>query len=124
MGNLSAFYKNPVIGFDAQLSAQYTGRHIALLSEFVGLDYYQKGTTYLDFSCEKRIAKRLSVYAKLHNLLNTATILELNVSNAEFTNAKNPALELPYQNLADGKTLVEKTNFGRNYLFGLRYKLN
>ena len=124
VGNLSVFYKNPVIGFDAQVSAQYTGRHIALLSEFVGLDYYQKGTTYVDFSAEKRITKRLSVYTKLHNILNAATIIELNVSNSQFTNAKNPALELPYQNLADGKTLVEKTNFGRNYLFGLRYKLN
>jgi outer membrane cobalamin receptor len=124
VGNLSVFYKNPVLGLDAQVSAQYTGRHIALLSEYVGLDYYQKGTTFLDFSCEKRIVNRLSVYAKVHNLLNTPTILELNASNSQFTNSKNPALELPYQNLADGKTLVEKSLYGRNYLVGLRYKFN
>ena len=54
VGNLALIYRNPKIGFDAQFSVQYTGRHIALLSQYVGLNYYQKGTTNLDFSCEKR----------------------------------------------------------------------
>ena len=124
IGNLAVFYKNPVLGFDAQFSLQYTGRHIALLSEYVGLDYYQKGTTYLDFSAEKRLVKRVTVYVKIHNLLNTPTIIEMNASNAQFTNKANPQQYLPYQNLADGKTLVEKNNYGRNYLVGLRYKLD
>ena len=72
----------------------------------------------------KKIARHLALYAKLHNLLNTPTIVELDASNAQFTDSHLPGLLLPYQNLADGKTLVAKSNYGRNYLIGLRYKLD
>ncbi len=124
IGNLAVIYKNPKIGFDANLSLQYTGRHITLASGFQGLDYWQKGTTFLDFSCEKRIVKHLFVYAKVQNILNSKTIVEMEESNKIF---KDPAVAsnyFNYQNLKDGKTLVEQTQIGRNYLVGIRYKFD
>jgi TonB-dependent receptor len=124
IGNLSLLYKNPKAGFDANLSVQYTGRHITLASGFEGLDYWQKATTFLDFSCEKRIVKHVFVYAKVHNLLNSKTIVEMNESNKLFTNPGDLNNYLNYQNLKDGKTLVEQTQIGRNYLVGIRYKLD
>jgi outer membrane cobalamin receptor len=124
VANLALIYKNPKIGFDAKLSLQYTGRYIALLSPYVGLDYYQRGTPFLDFSAEKKIAKHIAVYVKVNNILNTKKIVELDASNKQFTDPKQPLLQLPYQNLADGKTLVERTDYGQNYLIGIRFKLD
>jgi hypothetical protein len=124
IGNLALLYKNPKLGLDANVSLQYTGRQISLASSFQGLDYWQKATTFLDFSCEKRIVKHLSVYVKVHNILNSKTIVEINESNAHFTNLGNPSDYFGYQNLKDGKILVEQTQTGRNYLVGLRYKFD
>jgi len=124
IGNLALIYKNPVLGLDAHLTMQYTGRHIALLTEWAGLEYWQKGTTVLAFSVEKRIVKHLSAYAKVNNLLNTPTIVELSYPYSKYKSASLPAEYLPYQNLSDGNILVEKSTYGRNYLVGLRYKFD
>jgi hypothetical protein len=124
VGNLALIYKNPVLGLDAHLTTQYTGRHIALLTEWAGLEYWEKGTTVLAFSCEKRIIKHLSAYAKVNNLLNTPTIVELSYPNAKYKNTSAGIYYLPYQNLPDGNILVEKSTYGRNYLIGLRYKFD
>ena len=74
IANVSFLYKNPKNGFDAHLAWNYTGRHIAFLYNFVGLDYWQDATSFFDFACEKRIAKGLSLFAKINNLLNASTI--------------------------------------------------
>jgi hypothetical protein len=37
-----------------QLAYTYTGTKIALLSPYKDLDYWQKGTSQLDFSFEKK----------------------------------------------------------------------
>lgn len=124
IGNVALIYKNPKMGLDAHLSLQYTGRHIALASGYEGLDYWQKATSFLDFSCDKRIAKHLSVYAKVNNILNSPTIVEMNESNKKFTDPTQPSFYLSYQTLKDGKTLVEKTQTGTNYLVGIRYKFD
>ena len=124
IGNLALLYKNPKLGLDANLSLQYTGRHITIASGFEGLDYWQKATTFLDFSCEKRIVKRVFIYAKVQNLLNSKTTVEINQSNKPFTNPSDPSNYFAYQNLKDGKLLVEQTQFGRNYLVGVRYKFD
>ena len=120
VANLALIYKNPQIGFDAHLSWVYTGRRIAFLSEFEGLDYWQKATSFFDFSCEKRIIKHLSIYAKVNNILNTASIIELMASKAPFITG---TYQLPYQTLPNS-TLVEKDYYGRNYLIGIRYKFD
>ena len=120
VANLALIYKNPEIGFDAHLSWVYTGRRIAYLSIYQGLDYWQRSTSFFDFSCEKKIFKHLSVYAKVNNLLNTASILELMKSKDAVTGG---VYQLPYQTLKSN-ILVEKDYYGRNYLIGIRYKLD
>ncbi len=120
VANLSLIYKNPSLGFDAHLTWVYTGRRIAFLSAFEGLDYWQKATSFFDFSCEKSIRKHLSVYTKLNNIFNTPVIIELLQSKTQFTGG---SYQLPYQTLPNN-TLIEKDYFGANYLIGVRYKFD
>jgi len=120
IANLALIYKNPVLGLDAHLTWVYTGEHIAFLSIYEGLDYWQRSTSFFDFSCEKKIHKHISLYAKVNNLLNTSVILELKKSKDEFTGG---TYQLPYQTLKSN-TLVEKDYYGRNYLIGIRYKFD
>jgi len=124
VGNIALIYKNPKLGLDLQLGEQYTGRHIALAYNYVGLDYWQRGLIVSSFSGEKRLAKHLSLYIKINNLFNTKSVIEQNVSNSTFNNPSNSSYYLPYQNQKDGKTLVETSTYGRNYLVGIRYKLD
>ncbi len=124
VGNIALIYKNPKMGLDLQLGEQYTGRHIVIAYGYQGLDYWQRGLLTSSFSGEKRIVKHVSLYVKVNNLLNTKTIIEQNVSNSTFNNPANPLYYLPYQNQKDGKTLVESSTYGRNYLVGIRYKLD
>jgi len=120
VANIAFIYKNPASGFDAYLSWVYTGRHIAFLSAFEGLDYWQRATSFFDLSCEKKIKKKLSVYAKVNNILNTPVIIELLKSKEQFVTGN---YQLPYQTLPNS-TLVEKDYYGRNYLIGIRYKMD
>ena len=124
IGNLALIYKNPKLGLDLQLSEQYTGRNIYLAYPYQGLDYWQRGIFLSSFSGEKRIAKHLSVYIKVNNLLNTKSIIEMNYSNSVFNNPATPSYYLPYQNQKDGKVMVESSSYGRSYLAGIRYKLD
>jgi TonB-dependent receptor len=124
IGNLSLLYKNPVMGLDAQLALAYTGEKIAFVSNFKDLNYWQKALMLLDFSVEKRITKGISIYAKLNNLLNTATIVELRQDKTRFVStAPGNYYQLPYQDLPNS-VIVRKELFGRNYLVGIRFKLN
>jgi TonB dependent receptor/CarboxypepD_reg-like domain/TonB-dependent Receptor Plug Domain len=124
VANLSLLYRNPKLGLDAKLSWQYTGRHTVLIASYLDNDYYQKGTSFLDFSCEKKITRHLAVYVKVNNILNAKNIVEMDVSNKNYTDMSKPLYWLPYQNLSDGKILVEKTGYGQNYLIGVRFKMD
>jgi len=124
VANMALIYRNQDKGFNAHLTWTYTGRHIVLLSQYAGLDYWQKGTSFFAFSCEKTITKRLTCYAKINNLLNSSVIVEMMYPKTQFTDPKQPAYQLPYQTLSDGNTLVEKSTYGRNYLIGIRYKID
>lgn len=123
IGNLSLVYKNPKLGLKAQITEQYTGRHIYLLAQYEGLAYWQKAEAVTSFSIEKRIAKHLVAYGKVNNILNTPFIVELDYANSKIQNPAVPSSWLPYQNLKDGNTLVEKKLYGQNYLVGLRYEI-
>jgi len=122
IGNASLLYKDPKTGIDLQLAAIYTGRHIVYLSQYgtpnASMDYWQRGTTVLDFSGEKTIGKHFSVYAKLNNLLNTADIIEM-----YFPPTQNIKTEFPDAAHRSDRTLVEKKQFGQTYLAGIRYHL-
>lgn len=120
--NLSLVYKNPRLGFDAQLAFVYTGKRINIVSPYLGLDYWQRGTSQVDFSAEKRFGRangsgkataRFSIFTKLTNLLNNPIISEILQPN-KLTN-------LPDQTRAD-RILVQKDLFGQSYLIGFRYK--
>jgi TonB-dependent receptor len=114
IANLSLIYKHPGIGFDAQLSWVYTGKRINIVSPYKDLDYWQRGTSQVDFSAEKRFGGgHFSVFTKLTNLLNNPIIVEILKPNT--------LTGLPDQTRAD-RILVQKDVFGQTYLVGLRYK--
>jgi TonB-dependent receptor len=122
IGNASLLYKDPKSGIDLQLAAIYTGKHIYYLSQYGtpanSMDYWQRGTTILDFSGEKTIGKHFSVYVKLNNLLNTADIIEM-----YFPPTANIKTQFPDAAQRNDRILVEKKKFGQTYLAGIRYHL-
>ncbi len=114
IANFSLIYKNANMGFDAQLSWVYTGQRINIVSPYLGLDYWQRGTSQVDFSAEKKLANtHFSFFAKLTNLLNNPIIVEVLKPNIS-------------QNLPDqtdpNRILVQKDIIQQSYLFGIRYK--
>ncbi|WDF67318.1 TonB-dependent receptor [Sphingobacterium oryzagri] len=111
IGNLSALYKDTKTGFDAQLTANYTGERIFTVAQFVDADYWQKGFLQLDASLEKRLKRRTFVFLKAQNLLNTP--MEVFQKSAP-TNGG-----LPYQDLS-GETLIQRDSYQRSLLIGLR----
>ncbi|MEZ0539420.1 TonB-dependent receptor [Fibrella arboris] len=119
IANLSLIYKNQQINFDAQLAFVYTGKRINIVSPYLGLDYWQRGTSQLDFSAEKRFGgnsrstARFSIFTKMTNLLNNPIISEVLKPN-NLTN-------LPEQTRTD-RILVQKDLFQQSYLLGLRYR--
>ncbi len=118
IANVSLIYKNPLIGFDLQLAAVYTGKHISQISPYYGLDYWSMPVTTLDLSFEKRLSKKvnLSIYGKANNLLNTSVTTRLMQHNS----FRNGIKALPEQD-SNNSILVQKENYRQNYLLGLRY---
>ncbi len=116
IANASALYKNQKIGLDAQLACVYTGRKITFVSPYKDLDYWQRGTTQLDFSLEKRFLKSFTFYCKINNLLNTPVIVEILQPNIYQTGK----FALPIQT-RDDRVTVQKDYYGQNYIFGIRY---
>lgn len=116
IANIALLYKNLNIGLDLQLTWQFTGNRIVLVSPFYGFDYHQKDLNLFDFSAEKKISKHLAAFTKVKNLLNTPYEVYLN---------KLPGNSnlVPPQLLVDGKTLVQRDSYKQNYQIGLRYKL-
>jgi len=114
IGNLSLLYKNTLKGFEAQLSVVYTGKRLSVISPFLGLDFYQRATTQLDFSFEKRFGTHFTLFAKATNLLDNPIYQDVLHSNN--------LLGDQGQILSD-KILVQKNTFNQTYQIGLRYKL-
>jgi outer membrane receptor protein involved in Fe transport len=122
IGNLSAIYKNPKIGFDIQLALVYTGERISYISPYYGLHYWQSPTTQLDFSFEKRIVKKLTVYGKINNLTNEAFELSLHQSYDEYLKTSGSRI-LSLQTDPGSRLIIQQDFYKTSYLFGLRYKL-
>lgn len=114
IANLSLLFKDAKAGFDAQLSFVYTGKRISVVSQYMGLDYWQRASSQLDFSSEKRIAKQWSVYVKVTNLLNNHLYQDILHSN----NLKGYAGETD-----PNKILVQKDVFNQSFLVGVRFKM-
>lgn len=117
IANLALLYRSEPRGFNAQVAAVYTGRRINTVSPYRDLDQWQRATTQLDFSAEQKLPAHLTIFLKVTNLLNTPTIVEvLQTPTASL-------LTLPGQRRAD-RILVQRDEFSRTYLLGLRYRLN
>jgi outer membrane receptor protein involved in Fe transport len=113
IANLSLIYKNQKLGWDVQLTGVYTGKRINVVSPYKDLDYWQRGTSQVDFSTDKKIGKRFSVFLKATNLLNNPIIVEILHDN----NVGN----LPEQTRGD-RILVQKDVFQQSFLLGVRFK--
>jgi TonB-dependent receptor len=116
IANLSLIYKNTTIGLDAQLSWVYTGARINIVSAYKDLDYWQKATSQLDFSTEKRFKNNLSVFIKATNLLDNPIIVEILHKNTLQGNV------FPEQT-DPNKILVQKDIFRRTIMAGIRFKM-
>jgi outer membrane receptor for ferrienterochelin and colicin len=117
IGNLSFLYKDPASGFNLQLSLVYTGKRITVVSPYYGLDYWQRASTQLDFSIEKRFRKHFVLFAKATNLLNNKIYQDILHQNDL---AGYPGL--PEQSNPN-RILVQKDTFNQTVLAGVRYKL-
>ncbi|MDR7370251.1 TonB-dependent receptor domain-containing protein [Flavobacterium aquidurense] len=116
IGNASILYKDGKKGWDAQLSAAYTGPRINTVSQFVNNDLWQEGFVQMDASVEKQFKSKFSIYIKANNLLNTPHKLFIKGTNpANATIAEN---NLEY----NGRTLIRDDYYGQSYLIGVRYK--
>jgi TonB-dependent receptor len=122
VGNLSLMYKNPRLGLDAQLAFVYTGARIALVSPYAGLHYWQQPTEGLDFSFEKRITRRLSLYGKINNITNSPAVGSLHIPYNTYV-ASSGSRALALQTDPSSKIIVQKDYVKTSFLFGVRFKL-
>lgn len=118
IGNFSLLYKDQKQGIDAQLSLAYTGERISAVSKYYDLDTWEKASTYLDFSIQKKLGKHFEVFAKANNLLNTPYELIIKQNNSfNYTGL----LKYEHQESA-AYTTVEYDQFYARYNLGVRYK--
>ena len=115
LGNLSVLYKDQKNGFDAQLSAVYTGERIAVVSTGYQTDWWQKGFVQLGFSAEKRLFQNFIIYTKINNILDTP--YKMYIKKPHYPSSRINDL----QPNSDSETLVRQEYYGRVYLIGLKY---
>jgi TonB-dependent receptor len=116
IGNLSFLYRDPKSGFDAQISAVYTGARIYAVSPYLDNDIWQKGFVTLDVSAEQKIFKKFYVYVKATNLTNTPFQLEIHQTYTPQPNV--------FEDQTVGKNIfIRKDTYEQYYILGLRYKL-
>ena len=118
IGNAAVLYKDGKFGLDVQVAFVYTGERILQVSPYYNLDNWQRPYNQLDFSFEKTIVKRFSVYGKINNLTNTKR--EVILKQPNYLLSGNNLV--PFQNTAD-YIFVQRDVYKINYLFGLRYKM-
>ena len=118
IANLSFLYKDTKHNIDGQLAFVYIGERLYVLSPYDKLDNYEKPTLSLDFSAQKRFGKHFTVYFKANNLLNTGLQLFIKEHNNTYTGNTR----LPFQESANYVT-VQKDNYYRSFLLGVRYKM-
>ncbi|MFI5158548.1 MAG: TonB-dependent receptor domain-containing protein [Sphingobacteriales bacterium] len=117
IGNASLLYKDQRNGIDAQLSLSYIGERIQAVSNYYNLDTWERPSTYLDFSVQKKVGSHFIIYAKANNLLNTPYELILKQNNTYNYSgvAKYPHQESP------NYTTVEYDQFYARYNLGVKY---
>ena len=116
VANLTLMYKDTRYGWDAQLACSYTGEKIAIVSQYLDSDYWDKGEVTLDASVEKSFKCGITIFGKGTNLLNTTSERYIKTHN-DYNN------KFPGQNPDNGKTLIRKDKRGIGLLLGVRFKL-
>ena len=116
VANLTLMYKDTKHGWDAQLACSYTGEKIAIVSQYLDSDYWDKGEVALDASVEKKFKCGVTIFGKGTNLLNTASERYIKTHN-DYND------KFPGQNPGSGKTLIRKDCRGIGLLLGVRFKL-
>ncbi|HVW95414.1 MAG TPA: TonB-dependent receptor [Mucilaginibacter sp.] len=117
IGNFSLLYKDQKNGIDAQLSLSYTGERIQAVSRYYLLDTWERATTTLDFSVQKKAGRHFIIFAKANNLLNTPYELIIKQNNSfNYTGL----LKYQYQGSPD-YTTVEHQQFYARYSLGAKY---
>ena len=117
VANLSLLFKDTHHGWDGQLSANYTGDRIYLVSRFFNDDQWQRGFVQLDASIEKKFKNGMSLYLKAKNLLNSP--MELYIKNIHPANN-----ELIIQDVSGNTTTIRQDHYMQSVLIGFRYKIN
>jgi len=120
IGNLSLLYKNTRNGIDAQLALSYTGEEIQAVSQYYGLDTWQKATVDLDLSAQKTLGKHFTLFIKVNNILNTPYELFIKQNN---TYNYTGILKYPYQE-SPNYTTVEYDQFYARYNIGCRFNFD
>jgi TonB-dependent receptor len=119
VANVSLLFKSQKIGLDMQLAFVYTGERIAQVSPYYNLDYWQHPLSQLDFSFEKTIYKKISLYGKVNNLTNAISKIYLKYPHTGI-DAKQQEF-LGTQDI-NNQTLVQSDIYKISFLAGLRYK--
>lgn len=98
IGNLALSYTNPDWGSFVQASFSFTGRRIAQVNVYKGMDHYESDFPMLDLSVDQHIVGNLSLFLRLNNLLDT--MYEVRI--------------------LDGP-LIEQEKFGETFTLGFNY---
>jgi hypothetical protein len=119
IGNFSLLYKNQKSGLDAQLSLAYTGERIQAVSNYFDLDTWEKASTFLDFSAQKKVGRHFVIFVKANNLLNTPYELIIKQDN-QYNYAgiiKYAHQESPNYTTVQYDQYYAKYNLGARYIF-------
>ena len=116
VANLTLLFKDTRNGWDAQLSGNYTGDRIFLISRFFEDDQWQKGSFQLDAAIEKKFKNGLCFFAKAKNLLNSP--MEVYIKKI------NPVNDNIIDQDPSGKSTIIRTEYYmQSYQIGIRYEL-
>jgi outer membrane receptor protein involved in Fe transport len=119
IANLSLLYKDFENGTSLQLSGNYTGPAIVVVSTYYDNDRWSTGFVDLDFSAEQRLWGDLGVYFKVTNILNT---LREEVIHQTYSNASYAPEQISYQTNGQD-VLVRREFYDRNYVLGFRFRM-
>lgn len=117
IGNLSMLYKDLKKGLESQLSLVYTGERLEATSPYLDNDMYASPVILLDFSLEKRISKRIDLFVKANNLLNSSYSVYV---HKPVYQEEGHTVQYPYQDDPQHKTLVRRDQYYQSFRLGIR----
>ena len=102
---------------DEQLALSYIGERIQAVSNYYGLDTWERPSTFLDFSAQKKFGRHFILYVKANNLLNTPYELIIKQNN---TYNYSGIAKYPFQKSPD-YTTVQYDQYYAKYNLGVKY---